>query len=335
MPELPGVLRRLAPIGHGLDVRDDPWAVRWGAGWGPGGREVWSLRLGTDEAGFWFGYELSSEPEVGGAQARLVAVSFVRDGRGGEVARYSTQPTVTQGEGLRGPWLELGGGRIAPSAAVGSMWCPEGQVTWNLSWVDTHVPVRLGHGHWLSPTLEVRGSVKVGARLFEIEGARGSLVHRWSVRGGWAPFTLVGGLQGGDGAKELVLAAAATRWFGARAMAMGMVRSGHGSRSMVGPWARLRSRLVQVRGGWDLRLEAHDVRVRGLVTMEPAAAVQIPSRTGHGLLVVGPAGVAEVTLEKPTWRGWREAGRYHGPLWLEWAVATREPLVRRMGLPAS
>jgi hypothetical protein len=180
-------------------------ALRWGGG--PGHYEVYYVTL-TDPAsgiGVWIRYTLRA-PLEGLPECALWLLAMAPDGD--RFARKATFP-VSELEAHDDPFrLCLAGADLSDRGAAGTV----GDGAWELSWEPRLAPYELVH-----PTvrragvaqtelvlphadLVITGTVRLGERVLELDGARGGQAHLWGTRHAarWA-WAHASDLHGADG----------------------------------------------------------------------------------------------------------------------------------------
>jgi hypothetical protein len=163
-------------------------ALRWDGG--PGHYEVYYVTL-TDPAtgtGVWVRYTMCA-PLDGAAESALWLVAMARGGE--RVARRAVFP-ASELEALYGPFrLRLAGADLSDRGAAGDI---GDDAAWELSWEP-----RLGPYAFVHPLvaragvaqtelvlahadLAITGTVRLGDRVLELDGARGAQAHLWGRR---------------------------------------------------------------------------------------------------------------------------------------------------------
>src|SRR3954454_2571536 len=182
-------------------------ALRWDGR--PGHYEVYYVTL-TDPAsaiGVWVRYTLRAPVEgEGGAECALRLVAMAPDGD--RFARRATFP-ASELEAHDGPFrLCLAGADLSDRGAAGRV--DDG--AWELSWQPRLPPYELvhpavrrtgvAHTELVLPhaDLVITGTVRLGERVLELDGARGGQAHLWGTRHAarWA-WTHASDLHGTDG----------------------------------------------------------------------------------------------------------------------------------------
>jgi len=181
-------------------------ALRWDGG--PGHYEVWYVTL-TDPAsgiGVWLRHTLLA-PVDGPAECALWLVAMAPDGE--RIARRATFP-ASDLEARDDPFaLTLAGADLSDRGAAGAI-APD--LTWELSWEPRLAPYAFVHPlveragvaqtELVLPhaDLAISGTVTLGGRLLELNGARGGQAHLWGTRHAarWA-WTHCSDLRGPDG----------------------------------------------------------------------------------------------------------------------------------------
>jgi hypothetical protein len=183
-------------------------AMRWDGR--PGHYEVWYATL-TDPGtatGVWIRYTLRA-PLVAGEQAECALWLAAMTPGGERYARRASFP-VGELEAHADPFrLCLAGADLSDRGAAGAV--EDG--AWELSWVPRLPPVGFVHplveraqiaqtelvlSH---PDLTMSGTVRLGGRTLELDGARGAQAHLWGTRHAarWA-WAHCNDLRGADGA---------------------------------------------------------------------------------------------------------------------------------------
>jgi hypothetical protein len=188
-------------------VTESSNALRWDGG--PGHYEVWYLTL-TDPAtgiGVWLRHTLLA-PLHGPAEGALWLVAMAPDGD--RFARKRTFPAAGLEADARPFRLTLGGADLTDRGAAGAI---GSDAAWELSWQPRLAPYAFVHPllaragvaetELVLPhaDLQVSGTVRIGGRRLELDGARGGQAHLWGTRHAarWA-WVHCNDLRGADGA---------------------------------------------------------------------------------------------------------------------------------------
>jgi hypothetical protein len=169
-------------------VTDSSNALRWDGG--PGHYEVWYLTL-TDPAtgiGVWLRHTVLA-PLDGPAEGALWLVATAPDGD--RFARKATFPAAGLEADSRPFRLTLGEADLTDRGAAGAI---GSDAAWELSWEPRLAPYAFVHPllaragvaetQLVLPhaDLEVSGTVRIGGRRLELDGARGGQAHLWGTR---------------------------------------------------------------------------------------------------------------------------------------------------------
>jgi hypothetical protein len=164
-------------------------ALRWDGG--PGHYEVYYVTL-TDPAtgiGVWVRYTLRAPLGDTGAECALWLVAMAPDGD--RIARRATFPAselAARDDPFR---LCLAGADLSDRGAAGAI---EGDAAWELSWEPRLRPYAFVHPlvrragvaqtELVLPhaDLAITGTVRLGDRVLELDGARGGQAHLWGTR---------------------------------------------------------------------------------------------------------------------------------------------------------
>ena len=165
-------------------------ALRWDGG--PGHYEVYYVSA-TDRAsglGLWIRYTMLS-PDEGAGECALWFMAMDRDapdgGRIGRKATFPIEALVAESEPFR---LHVGDGELTDRGMAGGF----EDVAWELRWEPTlpgaqHVHPLLRRARVAKtvlvlphPDLAISGTLRIGEREVELDGARGGQAHLWGAK---------------------------------------------------------------------------------------------------------------------------------------------------------
>jgi hypothetical protein len=183
-----------------------PNVLRWDGG--PGHYEVWYLSLtdASSSTGLWIRYTLRAPSDGAAGECALWVMAMQRDGY--RLGRKLTLP-IAQLHARDDPFhLTLGEADLSDRGMAGGF----GDVSWELSWQPSkpapdHVHPLLRRARIAKtvlelphPDLAVSGTVRLGDRDLQLDGARGGLAHLWGAkhagRWAWAHTNDLSGLDG-------------------------------------------------------------------------------------------------------------------------------------------
>jgi hypothetical protein len=237
---------------HDTGLEERRWSGRAGR------LEVWydtltDPRTGT---GLWLHHEMCAPSDGGGARGYGWLALFPPDGPP-EIVRFGPEPLG------QGPWFAAGDVVAEPGRRSGSA----GAATWELTYHDDRPPLftfpRIAwRREWFpsaqivpAPTASFRGTVALGGRVLELDGAPGGVAHIYghgnAERWGWLHADL------GDGDVLEVVAAVSRRPGLRRLPPLPFVRLRHGGVD----WPRF-GILGALAGSAHLGLPEWDVTVR-------------------------------------------------------------------------
>ena len=299
---------RLRRHDTGLEARR--WSGR------PGRLEVWydtltDPRTGT---GLWLHHELCAPSDGTAPSGYGWLAVFPPDGPP-ELVRFGPEPL---GEG---PWFAAGDVVAEPGHRSGKA----GDATWELTYEDDHPPLytfpRAAWRHELfpsaqivpTPTASFRGTVTVGGRTLELEGAPGGAAHIYghgnAEHWGWLHADL------GDGDVLEVVAAVSRRPGLRRLPPLPFVRL----RLDAVDWPRF-GLLAALRGSahlglprWDVTVRSGRRRLRVRVVQPAERSVEVEYHDPDGAPATctnSERADAEIVLERRTGRGWAVERRW-------------------------